>query len=484
MNRMFRLAWVPLVLWVLAAPAVAGPAPEGPDSARDYWKTQFPQISPSDLEYQKTMAVFQRVLAAADKKKGIEPELILIDEQGSPWAKSIPDGGIILTRGAIRICYQDGNKELGDARMAFVLGHEISHQVNGDFWHYFFYQGLHPERVRDDRSKQILEGVISIAKQTDSIEAKELAADQYGILYASQAGYNVKGLVASRDNFFHLWAASTNPKLVEGVEISPDHPDIELRTATVMISVRKVLEALPNFERGIQEYDNKHYLGAIGYFERFIQVYQSREVYNNLGLCHFKLAGEALSQWDPARIPPFKLSLTVDRVTRATETLRTAREGTGYFANTAPDPKGKFNRHIEKAVTYLTEASIRDPYYPIARNNLGNVYILTGKYTKAVGEFEEALTLDRNSPQTLNNLGVGLLLLGADLGTDLQAKAVENFLSAVRIDPKYKDPYYNLAIYYQQVAKMEDAKKYAEKYLALDPSSPDAMTLRRTLLIR
>jgi len=484
MNRNFTYAFLALsaVLWTTAA--LAAPVPEGPESAREYWKSNFPQISPDHPDAQKAVAVFRKVLAAADKKKGIDPELVLIDEKGYPWAKSIPDGGIILTRGAIEICYKDVEPEVGKARLAFVLGHEISHQVNGDFWHYFFYQGLHPDRVKDKRSKEILEGVISMAKKTDNIQTRELAADQYGIIYASQAGYKVNHLVQSDTKFFRQWVASTNPKLVEGIELAPNHPSTELRTAIVQITVQKVLNDLPDFERGIKEYDKKNYGAAVRYFERFIQSYQSREVYNNLGLCHFHLAAQALSKWAPERVPPYKLSLNIDRVSRARSTMRTARKGEGYFANVEVDYRARFEKQIEKAIRYFTEASNRDPYYPISRNNLGNTYILAGKYSKAVGEFKESLGRNKEDAETYNNLGVGLLLLGEELGTDTNRKVLENFLTATRIDPKYKDPYYNLALYHNHQGDRAKAERYATRYLKLDPSSPDAATLRRTLRLR
>ena len=61
----------------------------------------------------------------------------------NPWNVSlpiaIPDGWIILSKGALDISYRDPAK--GDDRMAFVLAHEIAHQLKDDFWHMRFFPG-------------------------------------------------------------------------------------------------------------------------------------------------------------------------------------------------------------------------------------------------------------------------------------------------------------------------------------------------------
>jgi hypothetical protein len=79
--------------------------------------------------------VFDRVRAAADVAGRRSPRLKVIASLTDPWAQALRDGYVLLSRGAVAICYRAGDPALGDARLAFVLGHELAHLAKDDFWH-------------------------------------------------------------------------------------------------------------------------------------------------------------------------------------------------------------------------------------------------------------------------------------------------------------------------------------------------------------
>jgi len=50
--------------------------------------------------------------------------------RADPWAIALPDGYIIIASQTLDICYKNVSKEIGDTRIAFILGHELAHLAN------------------------------------------------------------------------------------------------------------------------------------------------------------------------------------------------------------------------------------------------------------------------------------------------------------------------------------------------------------------
>jgi hypothetical protein len=126
------------VAWLTLLPAAAG---EHPMNRIAFWQAHYDEWHPhDDPRAARTHAIFQRVLRAAGARPGVVPRLFIT--KTDPWNISlpmaIPDGWVILSKGAIEICYRDGAR--GDDRLAFVLAHELAHHLKDDFWHVKFFQ--------------------------------------------------------------------------------------------------------------------------------------------------------------------------------------------------------------------------------------------------------------------------------------------------------------------------------------------------------
>ena len=107
-----------------------------PKAYKNWWIREYTEVdSKNEPLVARAKKVFSRVYAAADKKGNRLPELIVVNQKGDPWAISIKDGSIIVSRGAIELCYRGVSNDKGDSRVAFVLGHELAHQSKDDFWH-------------------------------------------------------------------------------------------------------------------------------------------------------------------------------------------------------------------------------------------------------------------------------------------------------------------------------------------------------------
>lgn len=173
---------------------------------KEFWVNKY-GIAKEDRFSSRAHAVFARVLAAADRRAGIEPALYIVNYDKTPWAQALADGSIILSRNGLEFCYSNQGPGDGDSRMAFVIGHELAHQFNGDFWHYRFL------RTAEDSGDNIraFQDIKELAKSSDMLLAKELQADQYGIIFSTLAGYDSDKIIAGNRNFFLEWAEKENP---------------------------------------------------------------------------------------------------------------------------------------------------------------------------------------------------------------------------------------------------------------------------------
>lgn len=232
---MKKLPKLIMLFCLFAAPAFAA----SDKGKADYWLGRYKEVKEGPL-HTRTMNVFGKVQAAADRRKGVEPRLHIIDYSGLPWAQSLEDGSIILTRRAVEFCYSTKERETGDARLAFVIGHELAHQFNGDFWPYRFIAstGNNPE----------FSGIKEAARSPDVIKTIELEADQYGAIYAALAGFRMDAVISKDANFFKEWSKATYSAMTG---LSPDHPTVNQRATAVVARLKEVTSRLELFHTGV-----------------------------------------------------------------------------------------------------------------------------------------------------------------------------------------------------------------------------------------
>jgi len=224
--------------------SIAGAA-ENPKDRLEYWQKNFDELKPEDdARAKKAHEIFARVLSAAGKRPGVTPRLLVVKSEAAyvPLAIAIPDGGVIISKKVLDICY--GDPRYGDDRLAFILGHEIAHQLKDDFWHMKFFQAVEISEGKDAGSAAVLNEVKTIAGSTENVLAKELQADEHGIIYASLAGYDTASIVTgdNKVNFFEYVARSMDPGNIKGMKQAGTHPAPAQRAETVKARLRQVLE--------------------------------------------------------------------------------------------------------------------------------------------------------------------------------------------------------------------------------------------------
>lgn len=422
-------------IFILAASSSGASSPDRGSKA--FWLTRHGEIRPeASALSRRAHDVFRRVLKASDRRQGVEPEFLIINYSGKPWAQSLADGTVILTRNAIDFCYKDVDSETGDARIAFVIGHELAHQFNGDFWHYQFFQAA--QDGASEKSKAFDE-IRTIVKDSENFLVKELQADQYGVIYASIAGYDIDAVVSEDTNLFKEWARATDAPVFTG---SASHPSPDQRAAAVTARLRDVIRHLTLFRAGVAAYYAGMNKESIAMMEEFARYYPSKEVYNNIGAAYLSIAYDNYKLWKGNEALPFMLSFGIDASTKA-ESIEIANQESPkndiYFA--------RYSSAIDKAEEYLKRASESGYDYTLSRNNLGCAYILAGRFHEAVAILDEALAFKPNDSEILSNRGIAYYYLADRLKTpQLKENAQADFKKALTIRKNFTAASVNLAI--------------------------------------
>jgi len=446
-----------LVGLLLAAGSGAGDATEpNPRERIDFWQRNYTAVTrESDPRVERAQQIFDRLVRIAGRRPGVEPRLYVIRED--PIASlpiAIPDGWVVTSRRAIEFCYRAPKH--GDDRLAFVLAHEIAHQLEDDFWHMKFFQAIETYEKRSGDQK-LLSEVRRIAALTDRVLAKELRADELGITYLAMAGFDPHAILgdAESGDFFQEWIAMLDPARL-GPQKVRTHPEPSQRAATVKARLRQVAEQADLFDLGLLYYQAGDYPRAILAFDEFRRYFPGREVHHNLGAAHHQMA---LRLWRPLAEqrgePLFKLSVSVDPLSRAHGATRGSPEGAARA----------FQRHIAVAIERYQTAISQDPAYLPAYRNLGSAYIASGEPYKAIAVLQDALKLAPRDAAALNNLGV------AFVHAKIPAEARSHLDGARKADAAYDAPLFNLASLAHQQGNADEAARYAKMYLERDAGS-------------
>ncbi len=375
-------------------------------------------------------AVFERVRAAAAIQGRRLPRLKILDARTDPWALSLPDGYILLSSGAVDICYRDADDALGDARLAFVLGHELAHLAKDDFWHGEVYHAL----AGDPGAKASLDLLAETSDANPERHAetrlKEAQADDRGFVYAAVAGYPVQRLVGSTDarkDFFEYWVEQTQ------VLADPAHPAPADRAALLRNRLARMLGDIELWRFGVRLLHAGRLDDARHFLEAFQAAFPSREVFGNLGVLYLRKALERLPVHQAYR---YWLPLVLDLDTRA-EGLK----GATTRGNAELDSQTL--ALLESAAEYLDRAVELDPDYAPAWSNLAVTRHLLGQGLLARHAQQRAAA---GAPQDIELRAFGAVLLAeADPTLDLWPQATARLDALLETHPEVAAVRYNLA---------------------------------------
>src|SRR5262249_3298793 len=135
---------------------------------------------------------------------------------------AIRDGWIILSKGVLEKCYRQ--PERGKDWLAFILAHELAHQLNGGLWHMRVFDAREAFRTQSLIAPALLEELRRSADDQSQVLAREVRADQEGIIYMGMAGFDPLAMVSSNGavTFFAEWVRDLNPGRIMGVARDPE----------------------------------------------------------------------------------------------------------------------------------------------------------------------------------------------------------------------------------------------------------------------
>ena len=327
--------------------------------------------------------IYDRLVQARGDFRFPVPSLTLKNQERSVAFIDYGKMEVTLEHKAIQVC-----EPYGDPAIAFLLGHELSHFYEKHAWRRGF--------VADHKDLQI---GMALNELTDDA-ANETEADYLGGFLAYSAGYGVfdKGPDIIKD----LYAAYDLPVALPGYPSLADRQELSRRSAEKIVSLVEMFE-MANYLTAIGRYTE-----AFNYYRQVLMDYQSREIYNNLGVTAVLDAMEMMSESEKKYRFPLQLDL---------ESMAT--RGSGMVTNP--------QHLIKQAILHFDAAISLDPNYAPAYLNKACAYALLGDHERATfyAEVEAAgKTGDGAFPKTAQDARILMGIIHALKGENTEAKAI------------------------------------------------------------
>lgn len=407
-HNLLKLARYPragILLLVFTAPAVTAFAkplvpPEDPTQSITYWRQH--TLSP-DKDSLAAMAqgVFDVLLRAWDSSR-LEPGLYVVKSSAGPWAASLADGNILLSRAAIETCLKFG-KHRAEHLLAFVLAHELAHQRSDDLWHQRFFRLIGNQG--QDVKKLMLKELQTDRKIWANVGQKETQADHDGLIMMSSVGYDPYQVLDKKDFFTvwveNIWQASCASTQQGGANAKACQ-QARSRAMRAHAQLTAVATQSTLYEMGVQSFIAGQYKMARRYLTAYGRDYTNRAVLTALGLSHFAEALQSYQQLveeyglrQPAWYYPMLLDANAMMVPDKPDNPQTGKRAAVKEAMARI--RRNMQASLEQSVNYYEKAIKLEPNY--ARSYLllafsylldNNTYmvrgIIQGKYIPLFGQ--------------------------------------------------------------------------------------------------
>ncbi len=337
--------------------------------------------------YKQALSVFDKLVEARGDFRLPVPKFVMLKGKGNGNAAFM---NYQLNEVQLEENAFNASKEFGDAGLAFLIGHELTHYYEKHGW----------------RDGFVLEyGDLPIGlklnKLTDKV-ANETQADYLGGFLAYSAGYGL---------------FDKGPELIQkiytaygwGTE-SENYPSLSDRQALLLRTQEKLGRLIEVFEMANLLTAIGSYAEAYEYYRYVAIRYQSREIYNNLGVAKVL---EAMNEFEANELVyryPVELDLS----------FSAGSKGSG--AGSLREAK------LRQALLQFDAAISMDPSYAPAYLNKACAYALLGDSTRARfyadKEARNAALGNNRYPKTAVDADVLLGILEAKSGNTEQAKKI------------------------------------------------------------
>jgi len=369
---------------------------------------------------------------------------------------AIPDGWIIISKATLDFAYEIPGQ--GDDILAFILAHEIAHQMDDDFWHMKFFQAIDALKQKDN--KKILSKIQQFAAESDKTIAKELRADEQGLTFAAMAGFDTKILFSDNNNLFIRWVNRFATENFTSAQ-SSTHPSPKQRKLAIYSRLKQIHQKSQLFNLGVWLYQAGHYNNAKDIFEEFRHYFPGREVNHNIALCYHRLA---LQLKEEKKFPDFRATLSLDYYTYASDVYR------GFQLN-----NNKHSSLLTKAIEFYKLAISQDKNYIFAYINLSSAYLDNNEPYKAIALLKDAIKAQPENIKLKNNLAIAFYY------AENKNKTLQLLRQSLSLDKNNADTLYNFGVYYALEKNKTKSEKYWNKFLNVEAYSGWSKIINKAL---
>lgn len=343
-------------------------------------------------DYDHILKIYNDLVQARGDLRYPVPKLALRDIEGYVASMNYDENEITIEKKAYDIV-----KQFGDAGVAFLLAHELTHYYEKHAWSDFF--------IEENRSIGRRNDTTSIIRRIQDVKdgvIHETEADYLGGFLAYTAGY---GLFERGDSLisklYHAYGLNDTlalyPTRMERIELSKR-------------SAKKLGLLVDAFEMANFLYATGQHALAYRYYEYILKHYQSRELYNNLGTISVLTAMEVIGE-DKLK---YKYVSVMDLDAQGSKDV--SRPITEVVAEA-----------LDQAILHFNAAINLDPNYAPAYLNKANAYALKKEWIKASFYLEqEALPKALASPnkyrKTIQDITVLQGIIAAETGDSTKAQ--------------------------------------------------------------
>jgi tetratricopeptide (TPR) repeat protein len=334
-------------------------------------------------KYQHALRIFNKLVEARGDFRYPVPTLTMSKTVQYVASMDYQKLEIDLEEKAYDVCMTMGDS--ADAAIAFLLAHELSHYYEKHAWKRGF--------VADFRD-------LSIGMKLDSIQddvANETEADYIGGFLAYSAGFGLFDRGA--EIIKNLYKAYQIPNKISGYPSLSDRQTMSKRTN------QKIKQLIEVFDMANLLTAVGNYAEANEYYRYVLQDYQSREIYNNLGVTALLNALEFFSDSELKFRYPIQLDLS------------SSARGDGFA--------DKKDILIRQALLHFDAAISLDPNYAPAYLNKACAFALLGEVERArfYGNVEaRAIALKNKDAKTVRDVNILMGILDATAGNTESAK--------------------------------------------------------------
>ena len=239
----------------------------------------------------KVENIYNDIIESVGNKTPVKPRLKITDSKSR--VAYISRGEISLAQRTIDLFCQEKNFE---SKIAYILSHEIAHHYLRHDW--MKNSGLlYNSEIKD-----------FVRNNNDSIQRKiaETEADAFAGFFSLKAGY--KSLNYAEDVLTRLYKEYGIPKVI------PGYPSLSERIEIIDSNIEKAENLSKIFEVGnLALVCGKLNIARNAFEDILNDDFNSREIYNNLGVTYLLCAIENLSE----ELSKYSYPVFIDQVTRA-----------------------------------------------------------------------------------------------------------------------------------------------------------------------